>query len=265
MGSRKNSCKCVTVINFRGLTPWIHGARHAANAISYSWSLEIFLILLRKIHDFKGFESTRDSFWRSGPLFRRFLRFMWFGGHLRGKNYLFLTSKCDQKSIFFTRIFSMFLECSVLEIFGDFLHLRAHFGSHFNDFLWEMGFRKNSWKCVTVINFRGLTPCQMEFFTSPSDGYAFRMIFSPVSAILGHLRLPFRRLLAWILRKKRVWKIMPKSIQKRASNECNSFCPGGGALKNQRNQAFSQPDGRIEHAPGVPSGTVADISIIGNI
>ena len=52
-----------------------------------------------------------------------------------GKGYSFLTSKCDEKSTFFTRIFSMFLECSVLEIFGDFLHLRAHFGSHFDDFL----------------------------------------------------------------------------------------------------------------------------------
>ena len=93
MGSRKNSCKCVTVINFRGLTPSIHGARHAANAISCSWSLEIFLILLRKIYDFKGFESTRDSFWRSGPLFRRFLRFMWFGGHLWAKKYFIFDFK----------------------------------------------------------------------------------------------------------------------------------------------------------------------------
>ena len=87
-----------------------------------------------------------------------------------GKAYLFLTSKCDQKSIFFTRIFSMFLECSVLEIFGDFLHLRAHFGSHFNHFLWEMGFRKNSWKCVIDINFRGLTPPKCCFFANPNDG-----------------------------------------------------------------------------------------------
>ena len=63
-GSRKNSCKYVTVINFRSLTPWIHGARHDANAISYSWSLEIFLILLRKNDDFKEIKRSRDSFTR---------------------------------------------------------------------------------------------------------------------------------------------------------------------------------------------------------
>ena len=104
MGSRKNSCKYVAVINFRSLTPWIHGARHDANAISYSWSLEIFLILLNKIHDFKEFKSSRDSFWRSGSLFRWFLRFMRFGWHFR------------QNSIKLVLLF----ECSVLDIFNDF-------------------------------------------------------------------------------------------------------------------------------------------------
>ena len=55
-----------------------------------------------------------------------------------------LTSKCGHKSTFCNRIFLMFFECSVLEIFNDFLHLRLHFGSHFDDFLREMSFRKNS-------------------------------------------------------------------------------------------------------------------------
>ena len=191
-------------------------------ALRFSWFYwEKFTIL-------RDLRAPGTHFGDPGLYFEDFLDLCDLEDTCEGKRNLFLTSKCDQKSIFFTRIFSMFLECSVLEIFGDFLHLRAHFGSHFNDFLWEMGFRKNSWKCVTVINFRGLTPFQMEFFTSPNDGYAFRVIFSPVFVILVRFRLPFRRLLAWILRKKRVWKIMPKSIQKRASDECEWFWSGGG-------------------------------------
>ena len=213
-------------------------------ALRFSWFYwEKFTIL-------KDLRAPGTHFGDPGLYFEDFFDLCDLDDICEGKSTSFLTSKCGHKSIFCNTIFLMFLERSVLEIFKDFRHLRLHFGSHFNDFLWEMGSRsvlkifndflhlvahfgshfdnflwemgsrKNSWKCVTVINFRGLTPSQMEFFTSPSDGYAFRMIFSPVSAILGHLRLPFRRLLAWILRKKRVWKIMPKSIQKRASSEC---------------------------------------------
>ena len=141
------------------------------------------------------FRGPGAHFGDPGPHFGDFSDFWDFEDTLRGKVSSFLTSKCGHKSTFCNRIFLMFFERSVLEIFRDFGHLRLHFGSHFDDFLREMSFRKNSWKCVTVINFRGLTPPKWSFFASPNDGCALRVGFYEIFVILVRSGLPFRGLL----------------------------------------------------------------------
>ena len=83
----------------------------------------------------KDLRAPGTHFGDPGPHFGDFSDFCDFEDICQRKCTSVLTSKCGHKSTFCNRIFLMFFERSVLEIFGDFLHLRAHFGSHFNDFL----------------------------------------------------------------------------------------------------------------------------------
>ena len=53
---------------------------------------------------------------------------------------------------------AVFFECSRFWFFVILSAQRLHFGFNLNSFLGALGLFKNSWKCVTIINFRGLTP-----------------------------------------------------------------------------------------------------------
>ena len=152
----------------------------------------------------------------------------------------------------------MFFECSLLEIFGDFGHLRLHFGSHFDDFLREMSFRKNSWKCVTIINFRGLTPPKWSFFASPNDGTLWGWVFMRFLWFWSVLGSHFEGFWAPIVRQKRFWKIMQKSDQKRVRGLRGEFCPGGGGPLKSKNTSILTTIG--SNTPqACLAGTVADI------
>ena len=66
--------------------------------------------------------------------------------------------KASSDPLFQGRGFAVCLECSLFLILVILSVHRLHFGIHFDTFLGALGLFKNSWKCVSVINFRGLTP-----------------------------------------------------------------------------------------------------------
>ena len=66
--------------------------------------------------------------------------------------------KASSDPLFQGRGFAVFLEGSLFWILVILSGQRLHFSIHFNTFLGDLGLFKNSWKCVTIINFRGLTP-----------------------------------------------------------------------------------------------------------
>ena len=61
-------------------------------------------------------------------------------------------------------VWSFFLECSRFWIFVFLDAQRLHFGFHFDSFLGALGVLRNSYKCVTIVNFRGLTPLGCDLF-----------------------------------------------------------------------------------------------------
>ena len=66
--------------------------------------------------------------------------------------------KASRDPLFQGRDFDVFLECYFFLTLVILSAQRLHFGIHFNTFLGDLGLFKNSWKCVAIINFRGLTP-----------------------------------------------------------------------------------------------------------
>ena len=70
-----------------------------------------------------------------------------------------------------------FFECSCFWIFVILSAQRLHCGSHFESFLGALGLFKNSWKCVSVVNFRGLTPFRRSLFPGLDRECVLRLIF----------------------------------------------------------------------------------------
>ena len=62
---------------------------------------------------------------------------------------------------------------------------RLHFGIHFDTFLGALGLFKNSWKCVSVINFRGLTPSGPGLLAGLDRECVLIQFFFQIFAILG--------------------------------------------------------------------------------
>ena len=59
---------------------------------------------------------------------------------------------------------AVFFECSGFWIFVFLTTQRLHFGFHFHSFWGALGVLKSSWKCKTIMNFRGLTPFGQSLF-----------------------------------------------------------------------------------------------------
>ena len=61
-----------------------------------------------------------------------------------------------------------------------------HFSSHLGSFLGAHGPLKNSWKCVTIITFKGLAPSRQGPFSRPFPGLLFFTLFSFLGTSLLH-------------------------------------------------------------------------------
>ena len=65
-----------------------------------------------------------------------------------------------------------------------------HFSSHLNPCLEAHGLLKNSWKCVTIITFKGLAPSRQDSFSRPFPGLPFFTLFSFLGTSLLHFGSP---------------------------------------------------------------------------
>ena len=65
-------------------------------------------------------------------------------------------------------------------IFVIFSAQRLHAGFHFRAFLEALGLFKNSWKCVAIIIFRGLTLLGWRLFPGLDREYVFTLSFTEI-------------------------------------------------------------------------------------
>ena len=104
--------------------------------------------------------------------------------------------------------FWCFFECACFWFFVILSALRLHFGFHFDSLWGALGLWKNSWKCVTVINFRGLTPCRQSLFAGLDCGCVLMVLFSRFLWLGAVLRVPVWDLLVpfvatkWVLKNR---------------------------------------------------------------
>ena len=70
-----------------------------------------------------------------------------------------------------------FFECSCFWICVTLSAQRLHSGFHFDSFWGALGLLKNSWKCISVINFRGLTPLGRSLFPGLDRECVLRLSF----------------------------------------------------------------------------------------
>ena len=97
------------------------------------------------------------SFLRPGTVSGRVLGWLWF---FRG-----FPPKVSMDPLFaVSRGVFFFFECSCFWIFVILSAQTLHSGFHFDCFWGALGLLKNSWKCLSVVNFRGLTPLGRSLF-----------------------------------------------------------------------------------------------------
>ena len=117
--------------------------------------------------------------------------------------------------------FAAFFECF---LFWTFVILSAqilNFGFHFTSFLGALGLFKNSWKCVTVINYRGLTPSGESLLAGLDRECVLMLSLWRIVWFCVVLGNPFWALLVPIVAKN-------KSAKNRAASTAAGFENGGG-------------------------------------
>ena len=151
----------------------------------------------------------------------------------------FLRSKCDQEPTFCSVVFQCFFECPLFLIFCDLGCPEAPFWLHFDSFLGALGLWKNSWKCVTIVKFRGLAPSRRSLFAGLDQEGVLMTSFSRFLRFCVFLRLPFGHLLAPVVVKKQVRKSDAKKCPKMGMRvmrvKRRIYVPGAvGPLKRQK-------------------------------
>ena len=91
------------------------------------------------------------------PIWRFFVIFVIPGTFWERTGSSILKAFCIQSQTFWVLWFWWFFACSVFLHFWDFGCPDAQFWEAFS-FLGALGLIQNSWKCATVVNFKGLTP-----------------------------------------------------------------------------------------------------------
>jgi hypothetical protein len=151
---------------------------------------------------------------------------------------------------------SFFFECACFWIFVILSAQTLHCGFNFESFWGALGLSKNSWKCVSVVNFRGLTPLKSVFsqvlIVSAFLSWFFTEIYD-FQWFWGVNFLYFWEQSSW---KKKVLKTGTRGTSGNLSNG------GEGPLKQAKQAARSSDNQTMPQTrPGVPIGTVADIYI----
>ena len=137
--------------------------------LSAKWS--IFRSFLRPERSFLRFG---HSFLRPGGLYGRFLG--WLCDFIEKCAFADAPPRCPWTCFLRSReVF--FFECSCFWIFVILSAQKLHCGSHFDSFLGALGLFKNSWKCVSVVNFRGLTPFGRSLLPGLDCECVLRLIF----------------------------------------------------------------------------------------
>ena len=182
----------------------------------------IFLILGGQIHDFwviLGAQGLILEAW--GPILQISRIFVILRKFRRRKTSPFLRPKCDQEPTFCSVVFQCFFECPLFLIFCDLGCPEAPFWLHFDSFLGALGLWKNSWKCVTIVKFRGLAPSRRSLFAGLDQEGVLMTSFSRFLRFCAFLRLPFGHLLAPVVVKNRSGKNGAKSVQKWVRGFCD--------------------------------------------
>ena len=170
-----------------------------------------------------------------GPHFEDFWDYCDFGGAFATKYPSLLESKMQALTHFFQCCCLMFFWVLVFLNFCDFECPETLFWLPFWLHLGSPGPLKNSWKCVTVINFRGLTLPDSIFLHVRTMGAFWEWYFDRFMWFWAVLRLPFWDLLVPFVVKKEVWKNDAKSVPKGECKPRGENRPRGcGSLKTRQ-------------------------------
>ena len=145
----------------------------------------IFLILGGQIHDFwviLGAQGLILEAW--GPILTISRIFVILGTFSARKGQSLFEVKIDQEPTFCSVVSHCFFECPLFLIFCDSECPEAPFWLHFDSFLGALGLWKNSWKCVTIVKFRGLAPSRRSLFAGLAQESVLMRSFFETCAIL---------------------------------------------------------------------------------
>ena len=118
--------------------------------LGFSWFWVVKFMIL------SYFRGPGAHFWGPGAHFEDFQDFFDFGCAFSAKVASHLDPKSQPSAHFLQCCFSCFFECPLFLIFCDFGCPEAPFWCHFDSIFGALGLWKNSWKCVTIVKFRGL-------------------------------------------------------------------------------------------------------------
>ena len=82
-----------------------------------------------------------------------------------------------KNTLFVASVGTCFLGCPCLEILEISSAQTLHSGVNFIVFWGALDLSKNSWKCVSVVNFRGLTFLKRRLFQCLDREYVFQLFF----------------------------------------------------------------------------------------
>ena len=150
-----------------------------------------------------------------------------------------------------------FFVCSLVAIFVTLSAQRHHVGFHFQAVFGALGLFKNSWKCRTIVIFRGLTPFRKSHLAGLESECVLRLRF-------------YRNFRFWMGLGSLIWTLLGPIVvikwmlKNRAASRNGKNGTGGVSPLKQDKQArhlrhLRQPD-NASNTPCVPIGTVADRS-----
>ena len=131
--------------------------------------------------------------------------------------------------------------------FCDFECPEIHFGYHFDSILEALGLWKNSWKCVTVIKFTGLTSSRHTLFAGLDGGCVLILGFCSFFQFWAVSRFPFGDLLVPYVVKKEFWKKMRKVVKKGSAGK-----PGPGAVGPSKQDNRQQTSDYLDIGSNTP-------------
>ena len=172
------------------------------NAISLLSWLQESCFLSAKWLNFRSFSRPGQSFWSPGGLYGRFLEPL--SVFAQKKALEDPPPRCPWTHFLRSHELAVFFEYSGFWIFVLLTTQRLHFGFHFDSFLGALGSLKNSWKCVTVVNFRGLTPFGRSLFPGLDRECVLRLSF-------------YRNFRFWVVLGSQFWTLLVPIVVKNRS------------------------------------------------